>query len=211
VGGGERSLKLKRLIEKRIVHAFKRAELPIDLNDPWRGLVGEDSQYRKTSFKYILNQTMFRPRDLLLFFKPLEEGTFTYPLERDAVSSLASRYSEELAKELKSELTAFHNQTTIETIFQALGEMARNTATTYDDAVTSVGRYCVDVDARTVLEYLFDRSLIGNLRTEDNWYTFKCRVPEFRSASVRFDASQSIVVQYGLRTYLMSRAYMPRK
>ena len=95
----ENSLNLKKFICRRIEYGFNELGLPIS-GDPWRTLVG-DSFGDRSSFKQIVNQTLFRPRDLLLYFLPLDRGQFTYPLRRDDIRLLNDRYSEELAKEIK--------------------------------------------------------------------------------------------------------------
>ena len=200
----EDELNLKKFINKRIQYALKRSGLECGI-DPWRSLVAE-GQYEKTSFKHIINQTLFRPRDLLLFFLPLDRGQFTYPLTYTDVRTLVDNYSEELAKEIKSELSSFYSATEIETIFHALGALTKGTLT-YDQASRAVDDHCKDIDATTLLNYLFDRSLIGTV-DDRGWYTFKCRQSAFSSTQPNIDMRQNIVVQYGIRTYLRTRGYV---
>lgn len=200
----EDELNLKKFITRRISFALQRAGIPCG-PDPWRALVTDDSQDR-SSFKHIVNQTLFRPRDLLLFFLPLDRGKFTYPLNRNDVRALVDSYSEELAKEVKGELSSFYSQTTIETIFRALAAITRGTVT-FGEAAKAVEENCKNVDPPTLLSYLFDRSLIGTV-DDRNWYTFKCRQSAFSSNQLHPDMRQRIVVQYGIGNYLRSRGYV---
>ena len=200
----EDELNLKKFINRRIKYAFKQAGLECG-KDPWQSLVA-DGTYDKTSFKHIVNQTLFRPRDLLLFFLPLDRGQFTYPLTNADVRTLINNYSEELAKEIKSELSSFHSTTEIEMIFRALGALTKGNPT-YDQASAKVDEHCKNIDAHNLLDYLFDRSLIGTV-DGNGWYTFKCRQSAFSSAPLNIDQRQHIVVQYGMRTYLTTRGYV---
>lgn len=200
----ENALNLKRFINKRIRFALDEAGVPCS-EDPWSSLVA-DGNYEKTSFKHIVNQTLFRPRDLLLFFLPLDRGQFKYPLPYRDVKTLIESYSEELAKEVKGELSSFYDQTTIETIFRALGVLGRN-YTSYEVALQVVDQNCKSVQPKELLAYLFDRSLVGTV-DQKGWYTFKCRQSAYSSAQLSIDPSQRLVVQYGIRTYLFTRGYV---
>lgn len=200
----EDELNLKKFITRRISYALKRAGIPFK-GDPWRALIADDVN-EKSSFKFIVNQTLFRPRDLLLFFLPLDHGKFTYPLNRNDVRTLVDSYSEELAKEIKSELSSFHSQTTIETIFNALAALTKSNLS-FDDAIKVVGENCKSVDPQALLSYLFDRSLIGTV-DDRNWYTFKCRQSAFSASLFHPKMNQRIVVQYGISNYLRSRGYV---
>ncbi len=200
----EDELNLKKFINRRIKYAFQRAGIACG-SDPWQALVAE-GQYDKTSFKHIVNQTLFRPRDLLLFFLPLDRGQFNYPLASADVRTLIDSYSEELAKEIKSELSSFYTATEIETVFHALGAMTKGNLS-YEQASNAVGESCKDVDSTALLDYLFDRSLIGTV-DDRGWYTFKCRQSAYSSTQLSIDTRKHIVVQYGIRTYLRSRGYV---
>lgn len=203
-GQNEGNLNIKRFINKRISYAFKKASLPIDKLDPWSSMVGFSEQNR-SSFKYVLNNTLFRPRDLLLLFKPLENGSYTFPLSKADINTLISNYSQELAKELKNELSSFYNTTQVETIFLALGDLANNSSS-YAEAVTLIQRNCSDIDPSGLLDYLFDRSVIGNVGA-NGWFTFKCREPVNTSDPTRLKKDQNIVIQYGIKAYVTGRGY----
>lgn len=203
-GKDENALNLKKFINKRIRVALNMSGLPCS-SDPWNSLVAEDA-YEKTGFKYIVNQTLFRPRDLLLFFLPLDSGKFSYPLSQQDVRLLADRYSEELAKEVKSELSSFYSAATIEMIFKALGRISE-AYQTYDQAAKIILDHCTGVDEKELLDYLFDRSLIGMIDSK-GWFTFKCRQSVHSSAPLNIDTEQKLVVQYGIRIYLKTRRYV---
>lgn len=198
----EDELNLKKFINRRIVYAFKKAGLTCDLKDPWSALVSKNISER-TSFKYIVNQTLFRPRDLLLLFKPLESGKFSFPLSRHEINTLVNSYAEELAKEIKSELSSFFTDTQVETIFNTLGSMSK-APQSYSQALAMIELNCKNVSGSELLDYLFDRSIIGTSDTK-GWYWFKCRQPVSSSTPLRLDKTQQIVVQYGIKGYVSHR------
>ena len=146
------------------------------------------------------------PRDLLLFFLPLDRGNFQYPLSSNDIRTLVDNYSEELAKEIKGELSSFYKNNEIEMIFQAIRALSKENMT-YEEASDVVNDYCTGIESSTLLNYLFDRSLIGTV-DDRNWYTFKCRQSAFSSAKLEIDTRQLIVVQYGVRNYLRTRGYV---
>lgn len=201
---GENDLNIKKLINKRIAYAFKSAMLKYDDEDPWSSLV-TDKPNGKSTFKYLLNNTLFRPRDLLLLFKPLENGAYSYPLSKDEVNALVNNYAEELAKELKNELSSFYSSDHIEMIFNALGELAREYKS-YDDAKQLFSDHCGDIEPENLMEYLFDRSVLGNV-DDRGWFTFKCREPISSPEPYRLRTDRNIAIQYGIRTYVLRKGY----
>lgn len=165
----EDDLFMKQFINRRIRYAFDRASLPYKEIDPWGSLVAENA-IEKSTFKYILNQTLFRPRDLLLFFQPLENGAFSFPLGRSEIQSLVQQYSEELSKEIKNELSSFYSAEQVEMIFNTIGSISRTRRVTYKEAKEAVAEHCGGVDPGTLLRHLFSRSIIGNV-DKNGWFT----------------------------------------
>ncbi len=198
----EDELNLKKFINRRIIYAFDKSGLKCERKDPWSALVSQSISDR-SSFKHVVNQTLFRPRDILLFFKPLENGNFKFPLSRHEINALVDSYAEELAKEVKSELSSFFSDIQVETIFIALSAMSK-TPQTYSQALSIIEDHCKDVSGIELLEYLFDRSIIGTSDTK-GWYWFKCRQPISSSTPLQLNKSQQIVVQYGIKGYVSRR------
>lgn len=197
----ENELNLKKFINVRIGYAFKRAGLEYNRHDPWESLVANHGD--RSTFKQIVNQTLFRPRDILLVFKPLESGKFEFPLSRQSVNSLIDVYADELAKEVKNELSSFYSELQVNNIFLALSEISKSDHY-YDDALRVIDECCNDVAAPELLEHLFDRSIIGTA-DEYNWFWFKCRQRLGESNELKLDKSQRIVVQYGIKAYTARR------
>lgn len=64
----EISWNIRRFINKRITAAFRKKNLCVMKDDPWQSLVNENL-HPSSSFRYILDITLYRPRDLILFFR----------------------------------------------------------------------------------------------------------------------------------------------
>ena len=67
---------LKKLINKRIAKNFDKDDFDYNKIDPWSTLFKDENQYNGSSFKYLIDHTFFRPRDLILLFKPLPKNSF---------------------------------------------------------------------------------------------------------------------------------------
>ncbi|MEO1593952.1 MAG: hypothetical protein AAFS02_01755 [Pseudomonadota bacterium] len=205
LGAEENDLYIKRFINRRISYAFRKAMLDCNDDDPWVSLV-DYRENDKSTFKFVLNNTLFRPRDLLLFFKPLENGAFSLPLDRSQIQSLTNQYVEELSKEIKNEMSSFYSASQVEMIFNAVGQMSRERYSSFDRAIESIERHCSGLDPEKTLRYLFDRSIIGNVDSR-GWFTFKCRQPVNSPNPTRLDPDQQVVVQYGISNYLQRHGY----
>ncbi len=201
----EDELFMRQFINKRIQYAFDKANVPCNTSNPWGSLVDESVNERST-FKYILNNTLFRPRDLLLFFQPLQNGAFKLPLGYSEIQSLVQQYSEELSKEIKNELSSFYSVEQVEMIFNAIGEISKPRDMTYEDATKVITQYCTHVDAGRLLRHLFSRSIIGNV-DEKRWFTFKCRQPVNSPNPTQLNPNQKIIIQYGVNAYVQRHGY----
>ncbi|WPO49044.1 P-loop ATPase, Sll1717 family [Pseudomonas sp. S1Bt23] len=198
----EEQLSLKKFINKRIALAFGKAGKSFSAEDPWTSLVGAVSGER-SSFKYVVNKTLFRPRDLLLFFKPLESGSFKYPLSKYDINALSVSYARELAKEVRNELSSFYSSTQVENIFGAISQIAK-AKTKYNDALEIIESYCKDVVPKEVLEDLFSRSIVGSCDNQGR-FSFKCREPMGTTTPIKLDKDKLVVVQYGIRDYVTQK------
>lgn len=209
--GNETDLNIRKFINKRIAYAFGNEGLEFDKKDPWYSLVDISNDNRgKSAFKYIIDHTLYRPRDLLLLFSPLEGGTYSTPLDRDAIKALLDQYADKLVKELKNELSSFYSEHEIEQIFIALGEITKKAGFGEDagisraDALTIIESCIKTENPAQVLEDLFNRSMIG-AKESSGPYKYKCREPIGSAAQYKILHNDRIVVQYAIRDYVSDR------
>ncbi|MGI2820060.1 P-loop ATPase, Sll1717 family [Vibrio fluvialis] len=211
----DNDLYIKKFINDRIKYSFKEENLDCDKFDPWSSLVEEpfknNGDYNKSSFKYILDHTFFRPRDLLLFFKPLSLHAYNLPLNKRDINQLIGLYCEEVINELKNELSCFYTPSEVSGIFSSFGcifsesqKSKGNTSISYKEAVKIINEHCSTVSAETLLKDMFERSLIGSVAPNGHFY-FKHREP--RTTKYELKVGDAVTVQHSLRVYCLNKGY----
>lgn len=195
---------LKKLIERRARYAFDRAGIPISEKSAWDNLIKDDFS-PKSSFKYIADHTYLRPRDLILFFKPLESGVHNIPLNKQSVNNLLGLYSAALMKELTNELSSFYSGIQIHNIFEALKEINDVYDCSYTRAKEIILENCKNVDPTVLLNDLFERSIIGNFYSEKGYVKFVYRISKKDTTNYKLDESEYIIVHSGVKIYLDRR------
>ena len=201
-GDNENDLNIKKFIDLRIKYAFKKSDLPCSHVNPWNSLVNVDDGYnQKSSFKYILDHTLFRPRDLLLLFLPLENGEIPVPLNKWDVNTLIGKYSSQLVKEFRSELSSFYSNDEVTQIFKVLGKIHDDIDCRYDAAITYMNEiYTGSKDRAEILNDLYERSVIGNKHSVRD-FKFKYREPMDGSEIYSLNQKAYIVMHYGFKVY----------
>ena len=118
----EANIKLKQFIEKRLDINFKRLGIPITKKSAWETFIDETEfeGTSKTSFKYIIDHTFYRPRDLILLFNNISAMNLVLPLKKNDINQLIGIYSDEVVKELYNELSITFTKEEIDKIFNAL-------------------------------------------------------------------------------------------
>lgn len=198
---------LRKFLNRRIIYALKKANMSVNESDPWSSLVKYDNGNSDNAWSYVLSQTMFRPRDLLLFFKPLESGAYSIPLKESDITSLAQIYADELASEIKNELSSFFSSDEVINIFSALREITRTPSCSYESARTIIDEYVGQTHVKDALASLFDRSIIGNENPKSHWKTFKYRDFVNTPTPATLDPNQVIIVQHAIRNHVVRRVH----
>lgn len=193
----EDELKIKQFINKRIKLNFENNEFPFDKEKPWESLIANDESYTYTSFKYVIDHTLIRPRDLILFFKPLSELKLPIPLNKNDVNVLLGKYSVEFVKELRNELSAHYSSKDINSIFDTFNNCISE-AVTFGYFENELKKYGFSDNANELLELLFDLSIIGNVSIQNKTY-FKHW--EQDDEIFTFNKSHNIILHFTLRNY----------
>jgi len=212
----ETNLNIRKFINKRIEYSFNKMGYSINKSDPWKSLVQEpfsenrDRHHTKTSFKYILDHTFFRPRDIILFFKPLETHKYVIPLRKHDVNHLIGRYCDEVMNELKNELSCFYSKNKITMLFNAIGKISReckdseNNSCSYQKAVQAINENCEDVDPYSILDDLFERSMIGNM-SGSKFAFFKYREP--KNSVYTFNKTLDVILHNSIKVFTTNKGY----
>ncbi|MFQ1955568.1 P-loop ATPase, Sll1717 family [Aeromonas veronii] len=210
------SLNIKKFINDRIKHAFQEENLAYDSKDPWKSLVEDPFSNNqsvsnvKSTFRYVLDHTFFRPRDLLLFFKPLSLRPYKLPLTKYDINQLIGIYCEEIINELKNELSSFYSATEISCIFSAFGVISslqskfEEKSVKYDEAISIITDHCSTVSPSQLLEDMFQRSLVGSVSSFGT-PNFKHREPATKKYEL--NPGDNVVIQTALRIYCHNKGY----
>lgn len=158
--GPEESSYLRRFINKRIRICFDRLNIKYLKKDPWVSLVENTPcfDYKdKTAFKYILDFTFYRPRDLVAFFNDIGEKKYNIPLQPQSIKTLLKNYLEWNITEIKDELSNLYTENEIERIFNVFNRMAiPNSKITYQNVCDLFKEEDLDENViEKMLEYNF--------------------------------------------------------
>lgn len=185
---------LIKLVEKRINDVL---EIPTSFEEMWKEVFPEFICGR-TSIDYVLDNVIYRPRDILQFFievqKEIRPGQ---KLSVEKVQAALTRYSEEYFVEaMRDELTGFFPNAVVTLLPDILSKMGSqyfylDQLKKECDCFTEFS----DVSIRLMLEKLFDAGYIGQHRPrEDRDYT----VFSYRNPRERFREDHECILHRGL-------------
>lgn len=199
---GESEIFLKKMINRRISYACQYAGVPSQAEDPWRTLVSYvPDRKNKTTFRDIVDHTLFRPRDLIVFFSPLNDSDYRIPLGQDEVKKLKEQYQTALYLELRNEMAATYSEAEADEIFNVLASVGH--AASYDGLLQDLRKQLPGRDPEVVLNYLYSRSIVGNVG-KGGQYWFACRsLPGTRGYDI--DKRLPLIVQVAVRKYLAAK------
>lgn len=120
----EDDIPLKKLANRRIKLNFERHNIPCG-DDPWSNLFKsgkcELAYYSgKSAFKYVLDFTFYRPRDIITFLMMVTKENYHFPIDDENLKKILKRYIDVNIDEIKSELKLFFNDEEIEKLFYDL-------------------------------------------------------------------------------------------
>lgn len=174
-GNAEELIPLKKLANKRIELNFKKHDIPFG-TDPWETLFLDENYNgtdypKKTSFKYILDFTFYRPRDIITFLNTMSGESCVFPLNKKAVKSLLQKYIEVNIVEIKSEMKLFFNDNDIRIIFNDLFPKIISTPNCKSENVLEhLESLNLSLDSKLAFEILTNYSLIIFIDTSGTLY-----------------------------------------
>lgn len=198
--GDETKSFLRQFINKRISVNYNKLGYKInDKSDPWTSFVDEKSFYGKTGFKYVIDHTFYRPRDLILFFKDINTLKLELPLrQNDIKNALLPRYATAMVKDLKGEFSLRFCSDDIESAFRALKRLTPREPFMFDFLLDLIIDEGIDEkNGEDMMQALFEYSLIGNY--QQNNVRFKYR--EGGAENIEMDKKGSFILHYLLQAY----------
>lgn len=200
----ENNIKLKQFINKRIARNFERQGLDYIKNKPWESFIDEmdflpwKNGNNKSSFKYIIDHTFFRPRDLILFFKDIDRYNFPIPISRANINILIGKYANQMILEIQNELTAIFSDREIGLILNILKQFQDRKPFSYQTLIAYLVNAGFTDNATEVIDELFYYSLIGNINI-NNEVKFKFR--EREGEICKIDTNEKIILHYILKVF----------
>jgi len=169
----ENNTQLKKFINKRIALNFEAHQIPYNKEDPWSTLFREDfSEYNnRSAFKYIIDFTSYRPRDLILFFSFIGQEEYLYPLLPGEVRYLLKKYMRANIGEIKSEVNIHFKSNEMDLIFNYLIQhVANHTRFSHSDFINYIRSQNFSKDPEEVAKILYEYSVITYKDSEDNLF-----------------------------------------
>jgi len=158
----ENKTPLKYFINKRIEQNFIANNIEYNKNNPWNSLFEEDyNAYKKSSFKYIIDFTYYRPRDLILFLKPIGDNEYKYPLKPIIVKKLIKKYLGENIREIKNELSIYFESIEINDIMDVLRKITgKYNPVCYNELVDIIEVFSFKKSSHEIIRILSKYSII---------------------------------------------------
>lgn len=158
---------LKQLANRRIELNFQRYKIPYG-NDPWSTLI---SNANRPSFKYVLDFTFYRPRDIITFLTVISQNDYSFPISYKDQRIILDKYITQNIREIKSELSLFFNEDDKENIFQKVFPyLIKHQYVTLEKMEAFVSGLTWVIDPGKVLALLLDYSLIVFKNADDELF-----------------------------------------
>jgi Cdc6-like AAA superfamily ATPase len=169
----ENQVALKRFANKRIGLNFKSNNIPYDEDNPWGNLFQDDdiTYGMKSSFKYFIDFTFYRPRDIVLFLSEVGKNSYDYPLSSRCFKVLINKFIQSNVKELKSEFRIHFSEDEITILFGALKQLCNiGNTITKEEALRVFDLKLPGYDCHKILEYMLDYSILILKGQDDRLY-----------------------------------------
>ena len=204
----ENELYLRRFINKRILENFNKNGIKIwTPQDPWLSFIDE-SQYHapKSAFKYIIDHTFYRPRDLIMFFNDLASLKLRIPISQQNIDTiLMKNFVRNLFSEIKSELSISYERAPINRLFNDVLSYFGNRERYrdpfgYDEILQKMLEKGVGDQelCERLISDLYEYSLIGNM-TESGSVYFRYRETGLDVYAMKKD--EKFIMHYALQKY----------
>jgi hypothetical protein len=185
----EDQIPLRQLVNRRIDDNLRNLGHPYDTKDPWSSLFADDIY--PTSFKFVLDYTFYRPRDLVLFLNTLGEESYRIPVVYGDCQAALRRYAHKFMGELRNEMTFELTDSQSDELFDELmpriiKHIKKGSNITYDEMTTLFKTFNATEDnSRLYADVLIRYGLVG-LQEDGRWY-FSFREAHLPKKSVRGD------------------------
>lgn len=162
---------IRRFINRRISIGLSKLGVKFNKYDAWSSLVLDEicQEYNgKTAFKFVLDCSFYRPRDLVALFKDIGKCNYTIPIVPTNMKKLISHYVVWNAKETKDELSNMFSKHEVDSVFSLLSSVAESSnGFSYDEVIDGLRRRHLGEDT---FEVLLDYSLLVPMDERDHQF-----------------------------------------
>jgi hypothetical protein len=157
----ENEYPLKKLANKRIEVNFQNHNIKYEA-DAWSSLIQDTSIENKTSFKYVLDFTFYRPRDIVTFLNKISAHDYSYPINSTVLKEAIKEYIEANIVELKSELSLFFSDEEKNSLFNVVFPyiIENNSNANYDSVKNKIESLNFKLESEKVINILLGYSLL---------------------------------------------------
>jgi len=198
---GKTMTSLRKMVNLRIMNAVQPKRGAKKIHDAWSEIINDSTfpqQFKKpSSFKWCLDRTRYRPRDIIDFINViLKHKKQGQKITYQAIQKSLPKYSSNLWKEIKNELSFYFELDEMNVIENALKNMDDHFRTNqFTTAIEGKTKY----EPGRVLEILFNASVLGNM--ENGIYYYKHR--ETSDNLIKHDLGKDFCVNIGLKNVFM--------
>lgn len=148
---------LKQLVDKRIEINFSKQNIQY-IRDPWSSLISNEN---RPSFKYVLDFTFYRPRDIITFLSIISQSEYRIPINFRDLRIILDKYITVNIREIKSELSLFFNEDEKEIIFTKIFPyLIKEQYVTYEKLIDFMKQLPFKENIERVVSLLIEYSLI---------------------------------------------------
>lgn len=157
----------------------------------------------KNSWTYVLDHTLYKPRDILQFLKSCQElypnhKKLTYSELRNALKSYSRDY---FIEEMKNEITGFINDEYINILPSVLQKIGSRSFSFYEFHRMMAEQSSTDVkesDIKYLLLLLFESGYVGHLLSNTRSKSGKSVIFKYRNVNSQIDYTQRFLTHKGL-------------
>lgn len=204
-GGDIKKHPLLGMLEKRIHYSESKKGYNIT-QDIWKEYFAPTiNRERIPITTYILNQTWYKPRDIIRMFRLIQEFKGSKKIiDQEVFEAINGEYAKESWTEFEEELIATYSDTEVEGIRQVLiGIHIPFTFGDFRDRIEQKSEFYEEVDMvkqnrkpADILKKLYDLGIIGNT-SEASRFDFK--------REYDIDLTQPLTIHYPLRKYFRTK------
>lgn len=157
----ENLIALKQLANKRIELSLSNNSISRGSMCGWDFLFPDSPISYKTSFKYVLDYTFYRPRDIVTFLKCVSDNYFEIPVSRESLKDAINGYITATIDELQSELGLYFSSNEKNILFDyVLRFVAKGQDVQLSEVRAVIAEKEFQYDVDKVIDLLFDYSLL---------------------------------------------------